>query len=74
MREADLVGTIIITCLNGGILTFFGAIIKYFQAGDMMNFFNPKKHDKYKTSQIVGNGLLITALIVFSISFLGIFI
>lgn len=36
----DLTGILIFTLLGGGIMSFIGAIIKFFNAGDILNFYN----------------------------------
>ena len=46
MKPADLTGILVFAFLGGGILTFLGAIIKYFNCGDILNGFDEKKHDK----------------------------
>ena len=43
--------------LGGGIVTFIGSIIKFFNAGDVLNFYDEKIHDKNKVSKIVGNDI-----------------
>lgn len=63
------------TCfLGGGILTFLGAIIKHFNAGDILNGFDEKKYDKEKVSRIVGMDFLIIGLSVIIIALISIFI
>lgn len=74
MRPADLAGILVFAFLGGGILTFLGAIIKYFNAGDVLNFFDEKKHDKDKVSRIVGRDLLVIGLSIITIAIIGIFI
>ncbi|GAB6169609.1 hypothetical protein JCM1393_20690 [Clostridium carnis] len=74
MKPADLTGIFMLAFLAGGILTFLGAIIKYFNAGDIINFFDDKKHDKDKTSKIVGRNLLIMGLTIISIAIISIFV
>ena len=48
--------------LGGGIVTFIGSIIKFFNAGDVLNFYDEKIHDKNKVSKIVGNDIFYTGL------------
>ena len=43
MKPADLTGILVFAFLGGGILTFLGAIIKYFNCGDILNGFDEKK-------------------------------
>ena len=43
--------------LGGGIVTFIGSIIKFFNAGDILNFYDEKIYDKNKVSKIVGNDI-----------------
>lgn len=74
MKPADLTGILVVAFLAGGFLTFLGVIIKYFNAGDMLNFFDEKKHDKDKVSKVVGRDLLGTGLIVIIIAVMSIFI
>ena len=64
MKPADLTGILVLAFLGGGILTFLGAIIKYFNLGDILNGFDEKKHDKEKVSRIVGMDFLIIGLSV----------
>lgn len=74
MKPADLTGILLLAFLGGGILTFLGIIIKHFNAGDILNGFDEKKHDKDKVSKIVGMDFLITGLSVIIIAFISIFI
>ncbi|MFD3155978.1 DUF3784 domain-containing protein [Haloimpatiens sp. FM7330] len=74
MKPADLTGIFVVAFLAGGILTFLGAIIKYFNAGDIINFFDEKKHDKDKVSRIVGRDLLIIGVSVIISAVISIFI
>ena len=39
MKPADLTGILVLAFLGGGILTFLGVIIKYFNCGDILNGF-----------------------------------
>ena len=73
MKPADLTGILVLAFLGGGILTFLGAIIKYFNLGDILNGFDEKKHDKEKVSRIVGMDFLIIGLSVI-IALISIFI
>lgn len=73
MKPADLTGILVFAFLGGGILTFLGAIIKYFNLGDILNGFDEKKHDKEKVSRIVGMDFLIIGLSVI-IALISIFI
>lgn len=52
------------TFLLGGMFTFFGWIIKSQNAGDMINGFNEKRHDKKKVSKIMGNNMLYIGISV----------
>ena len=60
--------------LGGGIVTFIGAIIKFFNAGDILNFYDEKTHDKNKVSKIVGNDLFYTGLATILIAIISIFL
>ncbi len=56
----------------GIFLLFIGLVSKTQNAGDMINGFNEKKHDKEKVSKILGNNFLCTGiciLILISITF-----
>lgn len=56
----------------GIFLVFIGFISKTQNAGDMINGFDEKKHDKEKVSKILGNNFLCTGiciLILISITF-----
>lgn len=69
MKSANLIGIILVAFLAGGFLTFLGAIIRFFNAGDMLNFFDDKKHDKYKTlksSSIQRKGYDINELLLWN--------
>lgn len=70
----NLLGIFVCAFLGGGILIFLGAVMKYFNAGDMLNQFDERKYDKEKTSRVVGKGLLITGLIVLAFAMLSLFI
>lgn len=72
MIEVDLIGILMLALLGGGIVTFIGAIIKFFNAGDILNFYDDEKHDKEKVSKLVGNDLFYTGLGVIFIAVLGI--
>ena len=74
MKPADLTGILVLAFLGGGILTFLGVIIKYFNCGDILNGFDEKKHDKEKVSRIVGMDFLIIGLSVIIIALISIFI
>lgn len=57
----------------GVFLSFIGFVSKTQNAGDMINGFNEKKHDKEKVSKILGNNFLCTGiciLILISITFI----
>lgn len=56
----------------GIFLLFIGFVSKTQNAGDMINGFDEKKHDKEKVSKILGNNFLCTGiciLILISITF-----
>lgn len=56
----------------GIFLVFIGLVSKTQNAGDMINGFDEKKHDKEKISKILGNNFLCTGiciLILISITF-----
>ncbi len=54
MKPADLTGILVLAFLGGRNINLLGAIIKYFNCGDILNGFDEKKHDKEKVSRIVG--------------------
>lgn len=72
--EPDLTGIWFCAFLGGGLLTFIGSIVKFFNAGDILNFYDEKKHDKDKVSKIVGNDMIYTGLGVFFIAIISIFL
>lgn len=74
MKPADLTIILLFAFLSGGILTFLGTIIKYFNTGDILNFFDEEKHDKEKVSRIVGRDLLFIGLSIMLIAVISIFI
>ncbi|MEG2738454.1 DUF3784 domain-containing protein [Clostridium sp.] len=51
----------------GIFLTFIGFVSKTQNAGDMINGFNSKKHDKEKVSKIFGNNFLVTGLCILAL-------
>ena len=74
MKPIDLTSILLFAILAGGILTFLGVIIKYFNAGDVLNFFNEKRQDKDKISKLVGTDLLFIGLSVILIAVISLFI
>ncbi|WP_066869791.1 DUF3784 domain-containing protein [Clostridium mediterraneense] len=74
MKSIDLTSILLFAILVGGILTFLGTIIKYFNAGDILNFFDQQKHDKDKVSKLVSTDLLFIGLSVILIAIISIFI
>lgn len=74
IMEPDLTGIWFCAFLGGGLLTFIGSIVKFFNAGDILNFYDEKKHDKDKVSKIVGNDMIYTGLGVFFIAIISIFL
>ena len=60
--------------LGGGIVTFIGSIIKFFNAGDILNFYDEKIYDKNKVSKIVGNDIFYTGLGIILIAIISIFL
>lgn len=72
--DNSLIELIIASFLTGGIMTFFGCIIKFFNAGDMINLFDEKKHDKDKVSRYVGMDFLLTGLSVLILMVAAIFL
>lgn len=74
MKPADLTGILLLAFLGGGIITFIGAIIKFFNAGDVLNFFDEKKQDKDKVSRIVGRDFLVIGLSIIIFAIFSIFI
>ena len=63
--EPDLTGILMFAFLGGGIITFIGAIVKFFNAGDILNFYDEKKQDKNKVSKLVVSDMLIHNIISF---------
>ena len=59
------------TMFFGGFFTFLGWVSKSQNAGDMINGFDPKKHDKEKVSKIFGNHFLFIGLSVIVIGIIG---
>ncbi|WP_017473260.1 DUF3784 domain-containing protein [Amphibacillus jilinensis] len=57
-----MIDTFILLTLAGLFFISLGSVIYYYKAGDMINFFNPKKHDKAKVSRIAGRNLLLMGL------------
>ena len=48
----------------GIFLVFIGFVSKTQNAGDMINGFDEKKHDKEKVSKILGNNFLCTGICI----------
>ncbi len=63
---------LIVTFLMGGMLTFFGWVIKTQNAGDMLNGFDDQKDDKEKVSKIMGKNLLTIGISVTVIGLIGV--
>lgn len=61
------------TLLLGGMFTFFGWVMKSQNAGDMINGFDEKKHDRKKVSKIMGSNLLFIGLAIFVIGAISLF-
>lgn len=74
MKEADLTLILVFALLAGGIFTFIGGIVKYFNSGDILNWFDEKKQDKEKVSKKVGGGYFYMGLSIIFISLASIFI
>ena len=72
--EPDLTGILMFAFLGGGIITFIGAIVKFFNAGDILNFYDEKKQDKNKVSKLVGGDMFYTGLGVIFIAIISIFL
>lgn len=72
--KPDLIGILIFAFLGGGILTFIGGIIKFFNAGDILNFYDEEKHDKNAVSSFVGSDIFYTGLGVILIAIISIFL
>lgn len=72
--QPDLTGILLFAFLGGGIVTFIGAIIKFFDAGDILNFYDEKIHDKNKVSKFVGNDLFYTGIGTILIAIVSIFL
>lgn len=65
---------IICTFLLGSIFIFLGLIIKFQNAGDMINIFDRRKHDKNKVSRIMGLNLLLIGICVIAIGLFSLFL
>lgn len=74
MRTPNLASILIVGFLTGGILSFIGAIIKYFNAGDIINSYDEKKHDKDKVSKVFGGNFIFIGMSEIIISLISIFI
>lgn len=74
MKPGDLTGILMLAFLGGGIITGLGAIIRFCNIGDVLNFFDEEKHDKEKVSRIVGRDFLVTGLSIIIIAIISIFI
>lgn len=72
--KPDLTGILIFALLGGGILTFIGGIVKFFNAGDILNFYDEKKHDKNAVSRLVGSDIFYTGLVVILIAIISVFL
>ncbi|WBW96488.1 DUF3784 domain-containing protein [Oceanirhabdus sp. W0125-5] len=62
---------LILTMFIGIFCTFIGWVSKSQNAGDMINGFDPKKHDKKKVSKIFGNHFLFIGLSVIAVGIIG---
>lgn len=74
MKPGDLTGILMIAFLGGGIISGLGAIIRFCNIGDVLNFFDEEKHDKEKVSRIVGRDLLVNGVSVIVIAIISVFI
>lgn len=74
MKESSLLSLLLFAFLAGGFLTFLGGVIKYFNAGDMINGFDETKHDKNKVSKFLGTDFLLSGLGVILLAFVGLFV
>ncbi|MGG5460678.1 DUF3784 domain-containing protein [Clostridium sp. B9] len=74
MKESSLISVLLLAFLAGGFLTFLGGIIKYFNAGDMINGFDENKHDKNKVSKLLGTDFLLSGLGVILLGIIGLFV
>lgn len=72
--EPDLTAILMFAFLGGGIITFIGGIIKFFNAGDILNFYDEKKQDKNKVSKLVGGDMFYTGLGIIFIAIISIFL
>lgn len=72
--KPDLTGILIFALLGGGILTFIGGIIKFFNAGDILNFYDEEKHDKNAVSRLVGSDIFYTGLGIILIAIISVFL
>lgn len=70
----DLTGILMFAFLGGGILTFIGGIVKFFNAGDILNFYDEKKQDKDKVSKLVGGDIFYTGILIIFIGIISIFL
>ena len=72
--KPDLTRILMFAFLGGGIVTFIRSIIKFFNAGDILNFYDEKIYDKNKVSKIVGNDIFYTGLGIILIAIISIFL
>lgn len=74
MSAPNLIVIFIVSLISGILLTFLGCIIKFYNAGNIVNFYNPKKHDKDKASKLFGRNLIIIGSVTLCIAPACIFI
>ncbi|WP_085829213.1 DUF3784 domain-containing protein [Clostridium massiliodielmoense] len=74
MRIPSLAGILVFGFLIGGILSFFGVIIKYFNVVDIINLYDEKKHDKDKVLKVFGRNFILVGISEITISLISIFI
>lgn len=74
MKESTLTDVLLFAFLAGGFLIFLGSMLKFFNAGDMINGFDENKHDKIKVSKILGCDYLTSGLIVIFLALISLFV
>lgn len=74
MKESTLISILLFAFLSGGFLIFLGTMLRFFNAGDMINGFDEKKHDKRKVSKILGLDYLISGLIIILLALISLFV
>ena len=62
MREAEIVRLVFL--IMGAFDLMLGFLIKKFELADLVSGYNPKKHDKKKTADIVGSNFMLMGLLM----------